>query len=165
MFRKALRFVVLVILAFGAGVTPARATQFVLNGSLEDLNSDWVNTSDNYMALAAGSPAIADWIAAGTGDIAWGKSPTSDGHNAANGTYFVDLTGFGAGDPNGAIQQMLTGLVVGQTYMYSMDVEGTSIVFVGGGFVALTPGAPFVVGTDVWTPETGTFVAGAANEL
>ena len=170
MFRCAVRPALLVVFVLFGVVAPARATEFVLNGSLEDLNSDWVNTAGNYMALGAGSSAIADWtVSPGTiNQIVWAKSLTADGHNAANGTFFVDLTGFGAASPNGAIQQLLTGLVPGQSYSYSMDVEIVGLppeVTVGGAGVALTPGGLVVVVGDVWTQETGSFIAGSPDEL
>ncbi len=89
---------------------PARAG-FVINGSLEDTNGTWVNTNANYMALTAGSTAIAGWtVAPGTvNEIVWGKTPTGDNppQSAADGLFFVDLTGFGSDSPNGAIQQSL----------------------------------------------------------
>ena len=95
----------------------------VLNGSLEDLNQQFVETSQNYMKLFAGDTEIADWtVAPGTeADVAWAKTPTRDsigGYSAADGTFFIDLSGFGANSPNGGIQQALSGLVVGQTYSY-----------------------------------------------
>ncbi len=162
------KLAIAVALTLIVGVAPAWATEFAVNGSLEDLNATFVNTVANYMSLTAGSTAIADWtVSAGTvNEIVWAKSPTGDSHNAAAGTFFVDLTGFGGDSPNGAIEQSLIGLLVGQTYSFSMDVEGTlPIVTAGGSGIALSLGAPFVVGSDSWTPVTGTFIAGASNEL
>src|SRR5260370_42206707 len=93
---------------------PAR--NLVPNGSLEDFNGAFVNTAANYMALSASanSTAIADWIVspATSNEIVWAKSPTGDHHNAADGTFFVDLTGFGADSPNGAVQQSLQNLII-----------------------------------------------------
>jgi hypothetical protein len=142
----------------------------VLNGSLEDLNSSFVNTFDNYMSLTAGSTAIADWTVALTtvNEIVWGKTPTADGQSASQGTYFVDLTGFGSDSPNGAIQQTLHSMIVGQTYSFSMDTSINGVlpsVTVGAQTVTLTSGAPFVVGGTTWTPETGSFNADATDPL
>jgi hypothetical protein len=158
------------IAVLAGGATSAHATEFTINGSLEDPSSAFVNTVGNYMSLLAGSTAIAGWTVSSTttNEIVWAKSPTSDSHNAAAGTFFVDLTGFGGDSPNGAIEQMLTGLVVGQSYSYSMDVEvvgSLPLVTVGGTGVTLSPGPPFSVGIDRWTPETGTFTATSPNEL
>jgi hypothetical protein len=148
----------------------ARGAIVVQNGSLEDLNSQFVNTSANYMSLLAGATAIADWTVSGgtTNEIVWGKSPTGDGHNAAAGTFFVDLTGFGGDSPNGAIEQTLLNLLVGQSYAFSIDVEASGplpLVTVGGTAVSLSAGTPFTVGSDIWTPETGSFIAGSASPL
>jgi hypothetical protein len=152
-------------------VAPLRAhADIVMNGSLEDLNGAFVNTAQNYMALGAGSTTIAHWTVASTtmNDVAWGKSPTGDHYNAADGTFFVDLTGFGSASPNGAIQQQLNNLIIGQTYLFSMDsfVNGAlPSVTVGLQQVALSAGTPFTIGTTTWTPETGRFVAAETNPL
>src|SRR5215831_8264699 len=87
----------------------ARGANVVLNGSFENLSSAFVNTNSNYMSLFAGSTVITDWTvsATTTNEIVLGKSPTADSRNAADGVYFVDLTGFGGDSPNGALQQTL----------------------------------------------------------
>lgn len=145
---------------------------FILNGSLEDLNGTFVNNAANYMALTAGSTAIAGWIVApGTvNEIAWGMSPTGDNppQSAADGLFFVDLTGFGSDSPNGAIQQSLNNLIVGQTYSFSMDsvTNGSlPLVTVGAQTVTLSAGTPFTIGNTTWTPETGSFIATATDPL
>jgi Glucodextranase, domain B len=142
----------------------------VQNGSLEDLNNAFVNTTANYMSLSAGATTIANWtVAPGTiGTIVWGKSPTADNHTASNGSFFVDLTGFGSNSPNGALQQQLQNLIVGQQYAFSMDTEVVGqlpVVTVGGIAVALSPGAAFTAGSDIWTPQTGSFIANATNPV
>jgi hypothetical protein len=143
---------------------PVQAANLVANGSFEDLGGTFVNTSSNYMSLAAGSTAVASWTvsATTTNEIVWGKSPTSDGHRASDGTFFLDLTGFGAVSPNGAIQQTLQGLTIGQQYSFSIDVAVSGAlpaVTVNGVVVGLIPGGTFVIGSDTWTHESGTFVA------
>jgi hypothetical protein len=157
------------VLAF---VPPISGATIVQNGSLEDLNGSFVNTAANYMQLPAGSTAIAGWTVAATtvNNIAWGKTPTGDSPSvsASQGTYFVDLTGFGSESPNGAIQQTLHNLIVGQNYSFSMDTLVNGIlptVMVGAQTVSLTPGVPFLVGTTTWTPETGSFIAGGTDPL
>jgi hypothetical protein len=163
-------FVSCIVLALVTSL-PARA-DFVMNGSLEDTTGTWVNTSANYMALTAGSAAIAGWtVATGTvNEIVWGKSPTGDNPpvSAADGLFFVDLTGFGSDSPNGAIQQPLNNLILGQRYSFSMDsVTSASLplVTVGAQTVTLSAGTPFKVGNTTWTPETGSFIATATNPL
>jgi hypothetical protein len=138
------------------------------NGSLEDTNQGFVNHAANYMALGPGSTTISGWtVAAGTtGQIVWAKSPTSDGYNAAAGTYFVDLSGFGASSPNGALQQTLHGLVVGETYNVAFDFFGVaSAVQVGGLSVAMGGYTPDPHGNVAWMLAYGSFVASATDLL
>jgi len=147
--------------------TPVQAVNLAANGSFEDLSGSFVNTSSNYMSLTAGSTAVASWtVSPGTtGAIVWGRSPTGDGHRASDGNFFLDLTGFGANSPNGAIQQTLLGLTVGQQYDFSIDFHVSGVlptVTVNGAPIALTPSGTVVVGTDSWTHESGTFVASIA---
>src|SRR5258708_32282669 len=46
---------------------PAAAVLFTHNGSLEDLNGNFVNTACNYMALTAGATSIAHWTVSAGG--------------------------------------------------------------------------------------------------
>jgi hypothetical protein len=155
----------------GAAAIPMSAhADFVLNGSLEDESQLFVETSFNYMKLFANDTSIAEWtVTPGTEqDIAWGKSPTGDSSfYAADGTFFVDLSGYGANSPNGGIQQRLSGLVVGQTYSFSLaSVGALPDVTIGGVAVTLSAGTSFTVGgTTTWTPEFGTFVADSTDPL
>jgi len=61
-------------------------------------------------------------LASTVNEIAWAMTPTRDGYTAASGTFFVDLTGFDADSPNGAVQQTLKNLIVGHVYNFSMAV-------------------------------------------
>lgn len=96
----------------------ARAANLLQNGSLEDLNHSFVNTTCGYEALFANSTAIADWTVSSStiNEVAWGNGPTCDGFQAADGTFFVDLTGFGFDSPNGALEQQMHNLIVNKTY-------------------------------------------------
>jgi hypothetical protein len=147
----------------------ARA-DLVLNGSLEDLNGTFVNDMLNYMSLTAGSTTIAGWTVAPAtvNEIVWGKTPTGDGYSASNGTFFGDLTGFGSDSPNGAIQQRLQNLIIGQQYAFSMDtyvVGALPIVTVGSQTLLLNTGTTFYVGSTPWTPVTASFTADETNPL
>jgi hypothetical protein len=116
---KSLPLSLFVLLGFGA---PAMANITVQNGSLENLNGTFVNTTCNYMALGNGSTTIPDWTVSTTsGPIVWAQSPTCDGYTAADGAYFVDLSGFGNSSPDGALNQSLS-TVGGVNYTFSMDV-------------------------------------------
>lgn len=148
----------------------ALASGIVLNGSLEDLNGSFVNTSCSYMALGAGSTAIANWTvgASTTGQLVWADSPTCDAFTASDGDFFVDLSGFGANSPNGSLEQLLAA-TIGETYLFSIDLatinNGGVSVMVGSDALTLSAGAPFVVGGTSWTPYTAMFVASIANPM
>jgi hypothetical protein len=92
-------------------------------------------------------------------------TPTCDGHTAANRTFFLDLTGFGSEPPNGGAQQALRNVTVGQQHAISADVEtdgALPLVSIDGVAIALTAGTK---GTDIWTPEKGTFTAQSASPV
>ena len=137
------------------------AAEIVQNGSFEMLSAPFVDDGLNYMALGDRSTEIVGWtVSTSTGAIVLGRSPTGDGYTAANGSYFVDLSGYGSSSPDGALIQTID-TVGGATYAFSMDLaganNGTVSAFVGGQILALTPGTPFVVGGTEWIPETATF--------
>ena len=146
-------------------VSPATTNpNLVKNGSFENTKTTWMDTSCNYMELAAGASTIPHWTvtAATTGKIVWAMTPTCDGYTAASGTYFLDLTGFGSNAPNGGVQQTLANLSVGSTYVFAMDVyvQGSlPLVTVNNAPVSLTAGKPIKKGSTTWTPMQGTFTA------
>jgi hypothetical protein len=113
------------------------------------------------MAVPAGSSAIPEWKvpSATKGELAWGMH-TCDGYSAAKGACFVDLTGFGADSPNGALRQSLR-TQPGTRYRFSIDVcscnDGSISVRVGKRSLSLSPGRPFTVGSASWTPMTAGF--------
>ena len=150
------------LLTLALATAPARAAEIVANGSFESQTGTFVDGGDSYMALSNGSTFITGWtVSSSSGDIVLGKGPTGDGYNAANGTYFVDLSGFGDSSPDGALSQTLS-TVGGKTYTFSMDLysgnTGTVSAIVGGVTLVLTAGTSFTVGTTTWTPETATFM-------
>ena len=148
---------------------PVRAN-LVHNGSFENLKNTWLDTNCNYMSLLAGSAAIPGWTVTHgtTNEIVWAMTLTCDGHTAADRTFFLDLTGFGGDSPNGGVQQRVRDLTIGQEYAFSVDVITSGslpLVSVDGAPVTLTPGKPFIKGSDSWTPERGTFTAQSSNPL
>ena len=148
----------------------ASASSIVLNGSLEDLNGSFVNTTCQYMTLGAGSTAIANWTVPGstTGQLVWADSPTCDGFSASHGEFFVDLSGLGTSSPNGALEQQLAASI-GQAYSFSIDFatinNGDIAVVVGSELLTLSAGSPFLVGGTSWTPYTGMFIATTSDPL
>ncbi len=85
------------LVVFGA-VTPVCAVPFVLHGSLEDLDGNFVIDADNFYQLAAGATSIANWTvsAATIANIALGQTVTGDGPSAPCGDFLIDLSGFGS---------------------------------------------------------------------
>ena len=133
----------------------------LLNGSFEDLNSNFVDQSSGYMALGQGSTAIAGWtVTNATPDIAWGYGPAAY-YPAADGSYFIDLTGFGADSPAGAIGQHVN---VTQGVNYTVGVSWATISYGNVGVrvdgVDLSLNTPFGNGL-YWTYVEGSFVGGA----
>lgn len=163
--RRVLLAVGVVLAAAGALLGTAAAARaasnLVKNGSLENRNGKWTNTRCNYMSVRPGSKAITGWKAtAARGELAWAKSPTCDGYRAAKGRFFVDLTGFGADAPNGALQQRVR-TSAGKRYSFSIDVctcnDGVLSAVLGGQTLSLTPGRSFMVGTTSWRHLLGSF--------
>ena len=148
----------------------AAASSIVLNGSFEDLNGSFVNSTCQYMTLGAGSTAIANWTvpAATIGNLAWADTPTCDGFSASHGEFFVDLSGLGNGSPNGALEQQLAA-TIGQAYSFSIDLatinNGDIAVVVGSELLTLSAGSPVLIGSTSWTPYTGTFIATTSDPL
>jgi hypothetical protein len=153
-------------LAFGSAPAP----NVVQNGSFENTMNTWQNTSCNYMALMAGSTKIPNWTVTSTtiNEIVWGKTVTCDGHTAAAGTFFLDLTGFGSVSPNGTVQQTLSNLTISHQYSLSLDAisdHNPPVVSINGTVVALTSSGTVKRGSDIWTIYKGSFFAPSTNPV
>ena len=140
------------------------SASILLNGSFEDLNNNWTNTLANYMAVPGGNSSIADWSVSASGrGVVWGKNTTSDGYNASQGSYFVDLSGFGNEAGLSVLSQNIQNLVIGQTYAVGLDFLGqASSLWVGSNHV-LNSGNYSQANS--WSHLTGSFVATQTTEL
>src|ERR1700753_3953943 len=99
------------LLATGGLLAAATAAQanIVQNGSFESLTGPFVNDVANYMQLGAGDPEVAGWtITSSSGHIVLAQTPTGDGVSAADGTYFIDLSGLSNESPDGAVSQTIS---------------------------------------------------------
>lgn len=137
----------------------------VQNGSFENPLDTWVNTSFNYMAVASGSSALTGWevVNAGGRGVAWAKSPTNDGYSPSEGSYFVDLSGFGTeAGTQAALTQTLQNLVVGETYTLGIDYWGDAATLKLNGNTLATAGAASNSG---WMRLTTTFQAASSQAL
>ena len=155
------------VAALGLIVASSAHAAIVQNGSFETLTGPFVNSAANYMQLANGSTEIAGWTVSTTkGNIVLAQSPTDDGFNAAQGTYFVDLSGLGSESLDGALSQTIS-TVAGAHYAFSLDLysgnNGTIIASVGGNPITLASGASFTIGNTSWTPWSGTFTGNALD--
>lgn len=137
----------------------------VQNGSFENPLDTWVNASFNYMAVATGSSALTGWevVNAGGRGVAWAKSPTNDGYSPSEGSYFVDLSGFGTeAGPQAALTQTLQNLVVGETYTLGIDYWGDAATLKLNGNTLATAGAASNSG---WMRLSTTFQAASSQAL
>lgn len=137
----------------------------VQNGSFENPLNTWTNTGFNYMAVASGSSALTGWeVVNATGrGVAWAKSPTNDGYSPSEGTYFVDLSGFGTeAGVNAALTQTLQNLVVGATYTLGIDYWGDAATLKLDGSTLATAGAASNSG---WMRLSTTFQAASSQAL
>lgn len=96
-------------------IVPAKAQELLTNSSFE-LGS-WVDLGSGYDYLAPGATDMTGWTVLNN-IIAWGHVPNGDGLGAADGDYFLDLTGPGAGPLGGITQNVST--TVGQLYTFSI---------------------------------------------
>ena len=146
---------------------PPAAASIVQNGSFETLEGPFHNTSFNYQQLGDGSTFLTGWtVTTSSGHLALAQSPTSDGHNASDQTYFVDLSGFSDESHDGAVSQTIH-TTAGATYGVSIDLyngdNGIILVTVGGNLVNLSAGSSVTVGNDTWTTFHGAFTGDGAN--
>lgn len=100
------------------------SANLVRNPSFEDFTGGF--GGDGGAELSPGDTTLTNW------DIVFGKiailkeqnsynltaNPSNDA-NFPNGTNFLDLTGY---DTLGGVSQSLTGLVIGQLYLFKMDL-------------------------------------------
>ena len=100
-------------LLLGAG--RASATELLTNSSFESGN--FVNTVGGYEYLDPGATDMTGWTVINH-RIAWAHVPNSDGIGSADGAYFLDMSGPGAGSLGGITQNVNT--TPGQEYSFSI---------------------------------------------
>jgi hypothetical protein len=108
------------VLALSLGVaSPAVAANLLVNGSFE--TGAFVNSGAGYSQLFAGSTAMTGWTVVGT-QIVWGGPANVDAVVAPNGSYFLDLTSYGAqGAGNSGVTQTIA-TTIGQSYNLSLQL-------------------------------------------
>jgi hypothetical protein len=106
------------------------SAQIVSNGSFETFTGGFAG--DGGAQLTNASTTLTGWTIVG-GEIAVLKTPNIYNLAASAGNNFLDLAGYtNSGFPKG-VSQVLTGLTVGQTYAFSMDLGIRNGACVSGG--------------------------------
>jgi PEP-CTERM motif/Protein of unknown function (DUF642) len=150
--------------AFLTGVSPAKASPIIVNGSFE---------VDNWTG-AVSNPTITGWTAIGPGDgYPFGIDNNSGLGPTPYGDQFLVAGGFGTG--GGRAEQTVAGFAIGQayelTFSLSSEAQGTGArarvsVPVGSATAAqifTAPAATKLQGWDVWSTFHYDFVASAAS--
>jgi len=94
----------------------ALGQNLLVNGSFEN-TSTFVSNSEQIMSLQQGSTALLGWTVTDA-EIAWAKDTNPYVPGAADGHYFLDLTGYHDRFPFGGIVQEIS-TVSGETYTLS----------------------------------------------
>ena len=116
------------ILALGFAANAS--ANLVTNGSFETFAGTF--GGDGGAQLISTSTTLTGWSIEG-GEIAVLKTPNSYNLSASDGVNFLDLAGYSnTGFPKG-LSQTLSGLTVGSTYAFSMDIGIRNGPCVGGG--------------------------------
>jgi hypothetical protein len=140
----------------------------ITNGSFENTNNTFVGDGNRVDQLASGSPVIPGWTTTNGVPTAWIQNGNPYGISAADGLFFLDLTGyFDVGTYGGVTQSFAT--VVGTNYVATFDLGygGNSGFFGGPVSVRATAGGSSgtftsATGTPnpaVWNLETFNFTA------
>src|SRR5580765_7041570 len=97
------------VLATAMLVASPAGAAIVQNGSFETLEGPFFDNGANYMEVFDGFTFISGWTVSSSlgAPIVLGRTPTDDGYSAADGTYFVDLSGFGDSSLDGALSQTI----------------------------------------------------------
>jgi Protein of unknown function (DUF642)/PEP-CTERM motif len=144
------------------------------NGSFENTGSTFVNDGNNTMSLASGSSTIPGWTTTNGTFTAWIENGNPWNIPAADGSFFLDLTGYtDSGTYGGVTQSFAT--TIGTNYVLTFDLGygGNSGFFGGPVSVIATAGSAtgtFTSGSGtpnpaVWDHETFNFTATSANTV
>jgi hypothetical protein len=117
-------------LCVALGVAGPAAAQTVINGGFEAFTGAFAG--DGGAQLIPTSTTLTGWTIVG-GEIAVLRTPNIYSLAPSSGSNFLDLAGYSNGGFPKGISQSLTGLNVGQTYSFSMDVGIRNGACVGGG--------------------------------
>jgi hypothetical protein len=133
----------IVACALAGGAAPCAAQ--VINGSFE--NGTFTPDGNNLMSLQPGSTAIAGWTVFG-GELVWANTPNPFVENAADGQFWLDLTGYHDAAPYGGVTQTVA-TVPGTSYRlsYVLGVKQSDPNFSGPISVAVVAGSDSTTST------------------
>ena len=146
------KIVTLFTIMFALAAVDAHAN-LITNGSFENTQNTFVGDANKVDELASGSSAIPGWTTTNGVPTAWIQNGNPFGIPAADGLFFLDLTGyFDVGTYGGVTQSFAT--VAGTNYVATFDLGygGNSTAFGGPVSVHATAGA-----------SAGTFTSGAGT--
>jgi hypothetical protein len=162
--------VTLLTILLALATVNAKANQLT-NGSFENTSNTFVGDGNLVDELASGSTAIPGWTTINGVPTAWIKNGNPYGISAADGSYFLDLTGYSDSGTYGGVSQSFA-TTPGTSYVVTFDLGygGNSTAF--GGPVSVLASAGGTSGTftsgsgspnpAVWNLETFDFTASSS---
>jgi hypothetical protein len=145
----------------------AAHANLLTNGSFENTNNAFVGDANKTDELLSGSAAIPGWTTANA-QLAWIENGNPYGISAANGSFFLDLTGYVNASPYGGVTQSFA-TTIGTQYVVTFDLGygGNNAAYGGPVSVTASAGGSSQVFTSgsgtpnpaVWNLETFDFTA------
>ena len=158
---------ILLSMLFTLASVDAYANQ-ITNGSFENTNGTFVGDVNHTDELSSGSSAIPGWTTINGVPTAWIENGNPWSISAAQGSFFLDLTGYSNFGTYGGVAQSFA-TTPGTNYVVTFDLGygGNSTVFGGPVKVTVSAGGSsgvFTSGTGtpnpaVWNSETFDFMA------
>jgi Protein of unknown function (DUF642)/PEP-CTERM motif len=144
----------------------------ITNGSFEDTSKTFVGDANGVDELSSGSTAIPGWTTINGVPTAWIINGNPYGISAADGSFFLDLTGYSDSGTYGGVSQSFA-TTAGTSYVVTFDLGygGDSTAFGGPVSVLVSAGGSsqtFTSGSGspnpaVWDLETFDFTATSAT--
>lgn len=137
-----------VVLTFAPAAT---AQNLLTNGSFE--NGTFTDNGNGAESLNVGSTAMTGWTVTSQ-SLAWLKTPNSYGVTSANGSFFLDLTGYNDNGIFAGVTQTIA-TTVGQSYVLSFELGADQSASVYSGPMGLRATAGGASQTFTFTPAAG----------
>ncbi len=147
MYKPALLFTVIFCLTVGHAKADA-----ITNGSFENSMGTFVGDVNHVDELSSGSTVISGWTTLNGTETAWIQNGNPYGIPAADGSYFLDLTGYTDVGKFGGVSQTFT-TTPGTNYTVTFDLGYGGAYSVLRGPVSVTASAGGVAG--IFTSGSG----------